>query len=125
MTSFRCPATGQSMVALPQLAHEIDPVYGVPNKGLVGDAPWGVVDGWRRKKPEFWDTKKLHTPIKVTTLQVSVPGPGEPVRLNVENRYEFTNLFELTLRWQLGQDSGQLHPDIPPQQSGSVTIPVQ
>ena len=55
------------MVALPQLAHEIDPVYGVPNKGLVADAPWGVVDGWRRKKPEFFRMPEHCNPVRLTS----------------------------------------------------------
>ena len=121
---FQVPGRGLEHGRYTANAHDIDPVYGTAGKGLVGDAPWGVVDGWRRRKPEFWHTKKLHSPVKVTTLRVSVPQTGEPIRLGVENRYEFTNLSELTLRWVLGAESGELHPDVPPRQKGTIEIPL-
>ena len=122
---FQVPERGPEHGRLAAMAHDIDALYGVPDKGLVGDAPWGVVDGWRRKKPEFWNTKKLHSPVRVTTLQLPVPAAGVPPHLSIQNRYEFTNLAELTLAWQLDQESGELHPDIPPQQTGDVTIPIR
>ena len=45
--------------------HFLEEQYRVRGRGLVGDAPWGVVDGWRRPKPEFWHTKKLHSPVRI------------------------------------------------------------
>jgi beta-galactosidase len=122
--NFQVPGRGLEHGRYPANAHVIETVYGVPGKGLVGDAPWGVVDGWRRRKPEFWHTKKLYSPVRVTTLAVPAPEPGGTLRLEVENRYEFTNLSELTLRWEMGPDSGELHPDVPPGKAGGVEIPV-
>jgi len=122
---FQVPGRGPEHGRLAAMAHDVDAVYGVPDKGLVGDAPWGVVDGWRRKKPEFWNTKKLHSPVRIMTLDVPVPAAGEPLHVTIQNRYEFTDLSELTLAWQLAQESGNLHPAIAPQQTADVAVPVQ
>ncbi|MFN8009209.1 MAG: glycoside hydrolase family 2 TIM barrel-domain containing protein [Terriglobia bacterium] len=122
---FQVPGRGPEYGRGLTLAHTSDLVYGEPGKGVVGDAPWGVVDGWRRKKPEFWHVKKLHSPVRVETLQVGVPEVGAPLRLKVQNRYEFTNLSELSVVWDHSGDSGQLHADISPGATGEVTIPVR
>lgn len=122
---FQVPGRGSEYGRGLTLARTSDLVYGAAGKGVVGDAPWGVVDGWRRRKPEFWHTKKLHSPVRVETLRVPVPETGAPLRLKLQNRYEFTNLSELTLAWELNQDSGQLHADIAPRQTGEVAIPVR
>ena len=58
-------------------SHFIENQYRLPGRGLVGDAPWGVVDGWRRKKPEFWITKKLHSPVKLKEGPIALP-PARP-----------------------------------------------
>jgi hypothetical protein len=122
---FQVPGRGSEYGRGLTLARTSDLVYGAAGKGVVGDAPWGVVDGWRRRKPEFWHTRKLHSPVRVQTLQVPVPEGGAPLRLRVQNRYEFTNLAELTLAWELGRDAGQLHADIAPQQTGEIAIPLR
>jgi hypothetical protein len=122
---FQVPGRGPEHGRLAAMAHDIDPVYGVRDKGLVGDAPWGVVDGWRRKKPEFWNTKKLHSPVHVMTLQAPVPAPGEPLRLTIQNRHDFTNLSELTLAWQLEQESGELHAEVAPHETGNIIVPIR
>jgi hypothetical protein len=122
---FQVPGRGSEYGRNLTMAHSSDGLYGVPVKGVVGDAPWGVVDGWRRKKPEFWSVMKLYSPAKILTLQVAVPKPGSPLRLQVQNHYEFTNLSELTLAWQIDQDSGELHADVGPGQTGSLAIAVR
>jgi beta-galactosidase len=122
---FSVPARGSEHGRGATRMHDVDRSYRLPGRGVVGDAPWGVVDGWRRLKPEYWHVKKLHSPIRVLSLALPIPAPGEPVRLTVQNRYEFTNLSELTLRWQLGKRQGELHPDLPPQQRGQVEIAVE
>ena len=122
---FQVPGRGSEYGRNVTMAHSSDGLYGSPAKGVVGDAPWGIVDGWRRKKPEFWNTKKLFSPVKVLTLQVPVPEPESPLHLRVRNRYEFTNLSELTLAWELDQESGELHADVAPRDTGDIVIPVR
>lgn len=101
--------------------HGLDRAYHQPGRGLVGDAPWGVVDGWRRKKPEFWHVKELHSPVRIQSRQL--PGT-RPLRIPVENRYFFTNLSELQIEWTLAGRSGTVQASIAPQTSSAVELPV-
>jgi len=96
--------------------------YLLPNRGLVGDAPWGVVDGWRRRKPEFWITKKLQSPVKIKEGPLALPGAGQPIRVRVENQYDFTDLSDLATRWQMGGEQGQVRVSVPPHATGDFEI---
>lgn len=104
--------------------HFLDHIYHMPGRGIVGDAPWGIVDGWRRKKPEFWHVKMLFSPVHVQERDLPDWRPGEPATFTVDNRYEFTNLSELTLSWSVGSQKGTMHPDIAPHATGRISIPV-
>ena len=103
--------------------HPLDGIYHMPGRGIVGDAPWGLVDGWRRKKPEFWHIKMLMSPVHMQQRDLVGWKPGDAITFTVDNRYEFTNLSELTLEWSIGAQHGILHPDVPPRHSGLVSIP--
>ncbi|MCC6124883.1 MAG: discoidin domain-containing protein [Pirellulales bacterium] len=100
----------------------IENCYRLPGRGIVGDAPWGVVDGWRRKKPEFWLLKKLHSPVKLEESVLPLPAAGEPIRVPVENQFDFTNLAELTIHWTLGNRRGEVQSDVPPRSAGTLVI---
>jgi hypothetical protein len=102
----------------------VERIYSREGYGLVGDAPWGVVDGWRRKKPEFWHIKKLHSPVRVAIRQLPLPSRGESLRVPLQNRYFFTNLSELRIEWRLGDHTGTVRAEVPPQETGDVIIPV-
>ncbi len=104
--------------------HFLDRIYHMPGRGIVGDAPWGIVDGWRRKKPEFWHVKMLFSPVHLPERNLTAWKPGEVATFKVDNRYEFTNLSELTLDWSVGEQHGSLHPDIPPHSTGQLSVPV-
>jgi len=104
--------------------HALDGIYHMPGRGIVGDAPWGIVDGWRRKKPEFWHIKMLMSPVHLQERDLPAWKPGGAATVTVDNRYEFTNLSELTLEWSVGAQRGTLHPDIAPRATGKVSIPV-
>ncbi|MCO5296934.1 MAG: hypothetical protein M9921_08760 [Fimbriimonadaceae bacterium] len=101
-------------------SHFADAAYTLPGRGIVGDAPWGVVDGWRRRKPEFWIVKKLHSPVKMRERQVSL---ARDLTLEVSNEYDFTNLSAIRTTYAIGDRSGTLHLDVPPRSSGRFTIP--
>jgi beta-galactosidase len=105
-------------------SHFIENEYRLPNRGLVGDAPWGVVDGWRRTKPEFWITKKLHSPVKLQEGPIPVP-IGGTIRLEAENQYDFTDLIELRVEWQIGGEKGIAQANGSPHRTGQIEIKPQ
>ncbi len=103
--------------------HGVERIYYQPGHGLVGDAPWGVIDGWRRRKPEFWNIQNLYSPIALPQRSVDLPSSG-PLRIPIKNRYFFTNLSELGIKWRIGDKEGNATADVPPQSSGFVEIPL-
>jgi beta-galactosidase len=119
---FAVPGRGLEYGRGSTASHFIENEYRLPGRGLVGDAPWGVVDGWRRKKPEFWITKKLHSPIKIKEEPVALPAPGEPIRVAVENQYDFADLSELTVSWRIGTENGRVSASVPPHSTGTLEI---
>jgi beta-galactosidase len=102
--------------------HAMNSTYGLEGRGITGDAPWGVIDGWRRKKPEFYHIQKLHSPIVVRTSQVPALGPDRKIVLHVENRYDFTPLSELDIGWELDGKTGTIRSDLKPKSKGQLEI---
>ena len=113
---------------VPPSGHERDRFQGYldPENGrwLVGYGPWGIVDSWLRKKPEFWNVKKAYSPIRIREHEaISLDSNGR-ARIPVENRYFFTNLNELQIEWVSGHSHGTATADVPPQSHGVIEIPL-
>jgi beta-galactosidase len=89
---------------------------------LAGYGQWGVVDTWRRTKPEFWHIKKAYSPIRIQKQTIQRPGRDGSVMLTVENRHDFTNLSELIITASLGKHSWQVNTDLAPRISGPIRI---
>jgi beta-galactosidase len=101
----------------------LNEIYKLPGLGLTGDAPWGVIDGWRRPKPEWWLCQKVHTPIRIDeTKSLALPASGEPIRIPVRNTHFYTDLAELRIEWRLGNETGTAVTALAPQQSGEIEI---
>ena len=100
----------------------IDDVFYLPYGRVVGYGEWGPLDGWRREKPEYYHMKKGYSPVKVHNLKIEHPKAGQPVLLQVENRFDFTNLNECSITWQIGDKKGTAKMDLPPHQSGILRI---
>ena len=103
-------------------SHFIENSYRIPGRGIVGDAPWGVVDGWRRPKPEYWIVKRLHSPVQIKEAPVALPDVGKAISVPVENRYDFTNLAELKIRWAIGTDEGDARAAVTPRSTGVIEV---
>ena len=102
----------------------IDEVFRLPNGKCLGYGMWGAIcDGWRRDKPEAWHVKKAYSPIRVTARALPLPAPGEPIRVPVENRYNFANLSEAGIAWNLAGSKGVTRADIPARHGGEILIP--
>lgn len=104
------------------MSHFVDTQYAMPGRGIVGDAPWGVVDGWRREKPEFWITKKLHSPVKVPEGVLSVPMIGQAIQVPIENQYDFMNLSSLKASYSIGKEVGRASLDVPAHSHGVLSL---
>jgi beta-galactosidase len=100
----------------------IDDIFQMPDGTAVGYGPWGPVDSWRRPKPEYWHMKKIYSPVRVLTRELE---PAEQLRLSLENRYSFTNLKDVRIKWSFGEESGALFPDIAPGEKGNIVIDIQ
>ncbi|MDB9146492.1 glycoside hydrolase family 2 TIM barrel-domain containing protein [Parabacteroides distasonis] len=97
----------------------IDDFFQLPNGDAVGYGAWGPIDGWRRPKPEYWDMKKIYSPIRVTTKTLS---PAKELVIDLENRYTYTNLNELQVNWVYGEEKGSIFVDLEPGEKGQLRV---
>jgi beta-galactosidase len=103
----------------------IDDVFMLPG-ACVGYGEWGIVDGWRRRKPEFWHVKKAYSPVRLLATSIESAAAGQPLGIPVANRFDHTTLDELTLRWTwLGKSGTAPLPGVPPHGRGEIRLPAE
>ncbi|WP_169853051.1 glycoside hydrolase family 2 TIM barrel-domain containing protein [Anaerohalosphaera lusitana] len=100
----------------------VDDTFFLPNGKTVGYGTWGPIDGWRRKKPEWWHVKKVYSPVRI--LEDSVIFADGEMHAEVENRFNFTNLDEVVFAWTCDERSGKARFDIPPRGKGKIKLPI-
>lgn len=82
---------------------------------------WGIIDGWRRMKPEYWHTRKGFSPIR---LLDQPQAQGDVIVLSIHNRFNHTNLSEIRVDWKLADATGECQgPNVPPRGKGVLVIP--
>ena len=97
----------------------VDDIFHVYARYLTGNGAWGIVDGWRRKKPEYEGVKKAYSPVVVKNKEIS----ANTISLTIENRYDFTNLRQLRLHCRADDEEIPIAtPDIAPRNNGKLTI---
>lgn len=100
----------------------IDDTFFLPGELPVGYGTWGVIDGWRRQKPEYWGVKKSFSPVKMK--QVGAIAEDGTIKFHVENRHDFSNLSECRLLWKANQVSGELKMDMDPHSEGDIELKI-
>ena len=101
----------------------IDETFMLPDT-VVGYGPWGIIDTWRRKKPEFWLTKKAYSPVRVRQTHYPSYDPRKDLIVPLYNRFDQSNLKELQIRVASGPLTLSIPaPDIPPHSKGVLTLP--
>lgn len=105
----------------------IDEVRLYRSQGTMQGAQWGIMDGWRRKKPEFWHMRKAYSPIRIDGKPTE---SSEKLCFPVENRFNHTNLREIRISWKVTGKTGAAvaegnvaGPDVKPGERGTFTIP--
>jgi hypothetical protein len=96
-------------------------IYAGPGHGYVGDTVWGMVDGWRRPRPEWELSRQVYSPAQIPTA----PLAAGPVRVPVFNQNMFENLSIYECRWAVAGKKGTVRPDVPPQSKGTIVIPAE
>ena len=92
----------------------------------VGYGEWGIVDVWRREKPEFWATKKAYSPVRLMTTEVASFLSGQRLLLPLYNRFDHTDLNEIEARYiYKGEEKKLSLPSVAPHQKGLLTIPAE
>lgn len=91
----------------------------------VGYGEWGIADTWRRKKPEFWNTKKAYSPVRVLKTTYESYQADQGLEMPIYNRFDHTDLNELRIEWShKGVRSTLTPPDVPPHAKGRMHIPI-
>lgn len=85
---------------------------------------WGMLDGWRRPKPEAWLCKLMFSPVWFPARHVTFSPGQDSVRVPVENRYSFTDLKELVFSWEIGDKRGKIKANVLPGTSGELELPI-
>ena len=99
----------------------IDDAFMLPEGKLVGYGEWGPIDGWRRMKPEYYHVKKTYSPVIIGNRKASVTENGE-VLLQVENRFDFTDLKDCRFEWEVAGQKGTSSVSVVPHNSGILRI---
>ena len=103
----------------------IDEVFMLPDS-CVGYGEWGIIDGWRREKPEHWLAKKAYSPTRMPDTSVQNPGSGNPLRIPIQNGFNHTNLNEVAVKWSIGSEAGEIKSlNVAPGREGTLLIPTR
>ncbi len=95
--------------------------YPKGEKPIMGGGEWGVIDGFRRLKPEYWHMKMAYSPVRVTSRHFQTI--GDQTAVSLENRFNTRNLDTLDVEWSDGDQSGTASVNVAPMEQGTLIIP--
>jgi len=101
----------------------VDDIFHLSKDKICGYGPWGLIDGWRREKPEYIGMKKSYSPVIISNLSPAESVNGK-IKLIVENRYNFSNLNELKINAKIGNNKFLVHANIAPMSKGFIIIDI-
>ena len=86
-------------------------------------APDGIVGPYREKEASFFTIKHVWSPVFLELDRLDRLPPTFDGRLRLENRYDFTNLAQLTFAWRLVRFPGPDMPAAGPVNTAQGTLP--
>lgn len=88
---------------------------------VTGYGPWGIVDVWRRKKPEFWNTKKAYSPIRLMVNEVKKE--NNTLLIPIHNRFDHLNLKNIKATVNInGKTTALALPDVAAHARGTIRV---
>ena len=93
--------------------------------GALGLDQFGLFRYLADNTPEIWNLRKAYSPVRIARRDYDLPAAGQPLTVEVENRFCHSDLSELTVRWRAAGREGTLPgPKAGPGQTGRLQIPV-
>jgi beta-galactosidase len=93
-------------------------------EGIRGFGPWGIIDIWRRRKPEWWGMRAAYSPVRLDVDRAAQH--GDSLRVPVVNHLRTQGLTDYRFEWRR-PDSGASGVigglDIAPGREGAVVVP--
>lgn len=102
----------------------IDETFQLPDK-CVGYGEWGIYDTWRRRKPEFWMTKKAYSPIRIENKPLEFSSADLDLQIPVKNWFDHTDFNELLIKWQAAGKTGKIKMSLAPGKEGELVVPAK
>ncbi|NLH99621.1 MAG: hypothetical protein GX446_09045 [Chthonomonadales bacterium] len=85
---------------------------------------WGLVDGWRRPKPEHWLARQIFSPVWFPVRRLPFTPGQQHVEIPVENRFAFTDLDRLEFRVRCGRRLSVLRTSGAPGHRAALSVPI-
>jgi len=104
-------------------SHFAEPAYRQKGRGLVGDAPWGFVDGWRRPRPEYFHMRELFAPVRVVETRAVEVDSKRAHEIVLENRFDHTDLAECVIEWEVKGQRNRLEARAAPHARTTILAP--
>lgn len=76
--------------------------------GHHGDGMDGLVYADRTPQTDFWETRKVYSPVQITERSAAVKPGTQQIALTVENRHDFRALSGMKLAWSLQRNGANL-----------------
>lgn len=85
---------------------------------------WGIIDIWRRRKPEHYMTRKAYTPVLIR--EKTFKWANGCALIQAENRFCHTDLSEVRIEWIVPGNTGSIPgPQAAPGETVVISIPAQ
>lgn len=96
-----------------------DDEFHLSSNTVVGYGEWGIVDAWRRTKPEWWNLKMAYCPVRLDETTILEVSPGL-FRVGIENDFDFIGLDQIKIGWSIGNRSGLVECNLPARTQGII-----
>jgi len=68
----------------------------------------GIVYSDRTPQTDFWETRKVYSPVRIAESKANVKPGSQEIFLAVENRYDFRALTGMKLAWSLNRNGAEI-----------------
>ena len=94
--------------------------------GALGLDQFGLFRYLTHNTPEIWNLRKAYSPVRIAQRGFNLPAAGQPLSVEVENRFCHTDLSEVSFAWKTPRENGTVKgPRAAPSGKAILAIPAK